>query len=234
MEDSTQNELLQAFEEVAGEATSEALTEEDSGASTAAFEAPAPDAIEAVRNKATEEGQTDTAPKGNTAEDGNITPPAASNTGNNDSALQIATSVLEGGLGIVPLAVDLFNIFGGGSTTQETFTKYAMPDKIDFVGDSSEPGDNGDADFGQSGSPRDYSDTLDGNPDDTPTAAPTVTQDQPAQPGPPATQPATPQTQGPQGATDPQWFTDNAAAIASAVRSQMLNLSSINDLITDL
>jgi hypothetical protein len=234
MEDAAQNELVRAFKEAAGQAMNDTLTEEDAGVPTTTFTAPASDGIETTGNGATEEGQGDTAPKGSTAEDGTVAKPAAAKTSDSDGALQIATSVLESGLGIVPLALDLFHIFDGGSTTQETFTKYAMPDQIDFVGDSSEPGDTVHTDFGQSGSPRDYSGTPDGHPDVIPPAAPTVTQDQPAQPGPQTSPQSTPQTLGPQGTTDPQWFTDNAAAIAAAVRSQMLNLSSINDMITDL
>ena len=66
---------------------------------------------------------------------GTVAGSTTSSGGGGDSALSIASTVLTSGLGIVPLIGGLIGLFdGGGSSTQQPLTKYAMPDPVSFQG----------------------------------------------------------------------------------------------------
>jgi hypothetical protein len=119
----------------------------------------------------------------------------------------IATTVLEGGLGIVPLISGLAGLFGGGdSEAPPPLEKYTMPPAISFQSAELE-GRLVASDFDQSGSARPYA--------PPPTAA-------------------APQITVNVQAMDARSFMDYSGEIAQAVRGAMLNLSTLNDVVNDL
>ena len=125
----------------------------------------------------------------------------------------IAETVLEGGLGVVPLISGLAGLFGGGdSEAPPPLTKYVMPSAISFQ--SAESGGRLVAsDSDQTGAPRRYEPQPDGI---GPAAAPA------------------PQITVNVQAMDARSFMDYSGEIAQAVRGAMLNLSSLNDVVNDL
>jgi hypothetical protein len=127
-------------------------------------------------------------------------------------ALSIATTVLESGLGIIPLVTGLIGLFSDGDSTPAPLTKYAMPSKIGFEGADTGTGTS-DMDYDQMGTPRPYN------------AAPAASS--------PASSPASQITVNVQ-AMDSRSFLDHSSDIAQAVRDAMLNLSSINDVVSNL
>ena len=157
---------------------------------------------------------------GGLSEDSAETSSNASKSGASE-ALSIVTTVMESGLGVIPLVTGLIGLFSGGDSTPAPLTKYAMPDKIDFEGADTGSGTS-DMDYDQMGAPRTYDASL---------ASPAGTA--PAAPG---SSPAasTSPIAGNAPAMDSQWFMDHSSDIAKAVRSAMLNLSSINDVVNEL
>jgi hypothetical protein len=141
---------------------------------------------------------------------------SSSGSGGSDG-LSVATTVLESGLGLVPLVTGLLGLFGGGSSTP-TLERYEMPDKLYFEG-----ADTGDdisgSDYDQMGNVRPYSSAT----------------AQAASPGAgSAGGSAAPQINVTVQAMDAQSFMDRSNDIAQAVRSAMLNSSSINDVVNEL
>jgi hypothetical protein len=126
----------------------------------------------------------------------------------------IASAVFGSGLGLIPLVSSLVGLFGGGSKAPPTLLKYAAPAALN-VGLADTPGaNNGISSFpgvayGQNGLPQ---------------AAP---QSQ-------APSPAAPQVSIQVNAMDSQSFMDHSYDIAQAVRSAMLNMNSLNDVVSDL
>jgi hypothetical protein len=126
----------------------------------------------------------------------------------------VASAVFGSGLGLIPLVSSLVGLFGGGSETPPTLTRYAAPAALNLSladtpaanhGISSFPG----VVYGQNGLPQ---------------AAP---------------QSPAPSSSGPQisiqvNAMDSQSFMDHSYEIAQAVRSAMLNMNSLNDVVSDL
>jgi hypothetical protein len=150
---------------------------------------------------------------------------STSGGGGGTDALSIATTVLESGLGIVPLVAGLIGLFtGGGSGTPPPLVKYAMPDKIQYEG--ADAGGISAADYDQTGMPREFSGTPAGIPS---AGAPST-----AVSGSGSSGAAGPQIQVTVQAMDAQSFMDRSSDIAQAVRSAMLNLSAINDVVNDL
>ena len=156
-------------------------------------------------------------------------PATANNSGSSagSTILSIASTVLESGLGLVPLVSGLLGLFGGGgSPAPPPLVKYAMPERINFTGADTGSGIS-DADYDQMGLARAYSGTPNGS--GTP---PAVT----AAGGGGATSSG---SAGPQitvnvQAMDSQSFLDHSADIAQAVRQAMLNLNPINDVVNEL
>ena len=160
-------------------------------------------------------------------------------------AVAIATTVLESGLGVIPLVTGLIGLFSGGDSTPAPLTKYAMPGKIDFEGADTGSGTS-DMDYDQMGTPRPYG----GAPAWPPTASSAPSPDSPSAASPlpaspsPASPPAAPVAAAPAWpasqitvnvqAMDSQSFLDHSSEIAQAVRNAMLNMSSINDVVSDL
>lgn len=128
----------------------------------------------------------------------------------------IAGAIFGSGLGLIPLVSSIAGLFGGGSEPAPTLTKYAAPPSLNVSLADTAGANNGVSSFpgvtyGQSGLPQ------------------AVPQNQSA--------PAS--TSGQQisiqvNAMDSQSFMDHSYEIAQAVRSAMLNMSSINDVVTDL
>ena len=157
--------------------------------------------------------------------------PTGTGNGGGISAGSIASTILEGGLGVVPLITGLMGLFGGGSSTPAQLEKYEMPSSISFT--SAESGDGlAAADFDQMGAPR-----VSGYGAGIEAGGSTLS---PAHSGTgnlsfgggtnPASSPITVNVQ----TMDARSFLDNSDQIAQAVRGAMLNLSSINDVVNEL
>ncbi len=143
------------------------------------------------------------------------------------TAGSLATTFLESGFGIVPLISGLIGLFSGGPEVQPALEKYAMPSAISFESSETSGGLTA-ADFDQTGAPRAYTPIS--------TAADPENANSPTPASTPASQTG---TTGPQisvnvQAMDARSFMDYSAQIAQAVRSAMLNLSSLNDVVSEL
>ncbi len=150
--------------------------------------------------------------------------PAASSSGIGNTVLSIASKVFGSGLGLVPLIGGLLDLFGGGPESPPPLVKYVMPERQFFTGGVA-GGGFVQADYDQAGMPRLYSFEGGG-------AAPgTVPPGNPGAAGAPA---SVPQINVNVQAMDAQSFLDHSYEIAKAVRSAMLNLSPINDVVNDL
>jgi len=146
---------------------------------------------------------------------------AAKTEANADGAVtagSVAKSVLESGLGIVPLVTGLFGLFSG--RTEEAapaIQKYAMPQAISF-----ESADSGGrlvaSDRDQTGASRVYQ-QQGGSGDGSTAVGQTAGGSQ-----------ITVNVQ----AMDAKSFMDHSSEIAQAVRGAMLNMSSINDVLGEL
>ena len=133
-----------------------------------------------------------------------------------------ALNALKSGLASVPLAALLFGLFGGGGDDEKPapLVKYALPERREFLAAATASG-FAEVDYDQAGLPRVYERRVS-------EAAAT----------PPATgrgmagglPPITVNVQ----AMDARSFLDRSSEIAAAVREAMLNLNSINDVVTDL
>ncbi len=124
----------------------------------------------------------------------------------------IASTVLKSGLGLVPLIGGLLGLFGGGDSPEPApLVKYAMPPSIAFQGADTNSG-VALADYDQTGMPRAYGAAT------------------PAASAPPAPPQITVNVQ----AMDARSFLDRSSDIAAAVREAMLNLNSLNDVVSEL
>ncbi len=148
----------------------------------------------------------------------------------------VASSIFGGALGLVPLVGSLFGLFSGDSQTQPVYQKYEMPSPIEFEA-AVTPNGLANANYGQMGLPR--------------LAEAGTPQASPAQPGGSVTSggnsgaaanpvsgvasnSGTPQISVNVQAMDAQSFMSYSGEIAKAVRDAMLNLSSLNDVVSDL
>jgi hypothetical protein len=156
----------------------------------------------------------------------------------------VAGSVFGGALGLVPLVGSLFGLFGSKSTQQPVFQKYEMPSSISFEA-ADTPNGLVNADYGQMGLPRLY-DSADAGAVSNGSSenAGTATSSAPASSAPASSSSSgagagsgaagTPQISVNVQAMDAQSFMSYSGEIAKAVRDAMLNLSSINDVVTEL
>jgi hypothetical protein len=124
----------------------------------------------------------------------------------------IASTVLKSGLGLVPLIGSLLGLFGGGDSAEPApLVKYAMPASIAFQG-ADTPSGTGFLDYDQAGMPRTYGTTA--TAPTSPFTAPQITVNVQAM--------------------DARSFLDRSSDIAAAVREAMLNLNSLNDVVSEL
>jgi hypothetical protein len=134
--------------------------------------------------------------------------PAAKDSGGGVDIGAIASTVLEGGLGIVPLISGLAGLFGGGDEeAPPALEKYTLPSAISFQSAELQGGLVA-SDFDQTGAARPYA------PAPAAQAAPQITVNVQAM--------------------DARSFMDYSGEIAQAVRGAMLNLSTLNDVVNDL
>lgn len=147
----------------------------------------------------------------------------------------LASTIFGGALGLVPLIGGLFGLFGGGSSQQQVFQKYEMPSSISF-----EAADGGgslvNSDYGQMGLPRLYnssgSDASPTSATNAPSSSGSLTGSGAAISG--SSGSGMPPISVNVQAMDAQSFMSYSGEIAKAVRDAMLNLSSLNDVVTDL
>jgi hypothetical protein len=142
----------------------------------------------------------------------------------------IASTVLKGGFGLVPLVSELLGLFGGGgaSSAPAPLVKYAMPAKADFEAADTQSGLSN-SDLDQWGTPRAYAAapaTGNGTANNGSANGSSTAQS--------STGGAAPQITVNVQAMDARSFLDRSSDIAAAVRDAMLNLSSINDVVNDL
>ena len=127
------------------------------------------------------------------------------------------TKFLESGFGLGSLASELSGLFGGGGGAQApTLTRYQAPKSLSFEAADTGSGLSS-ADYDQMGMARAY-----GAPGQVGTS------------GVPSPGGATPQITVNVQAMDSQSFMDRSTDIAAAVRHAMLNLNSINDVVSEL
>jgi len=149
--------------------------------------------------------------------------PTATSAGGGNSALDLAGAVFGSGLGLVSLVSGLMGLFGSGSSGPPPLTRYAMPQTLDFTGALTGSG-IAEASFNQIGTAR-----LSGDATENPTGGPST-----ATSGNPSPNASTPQVNVTVQAMDAQSFLDRSSDIAQAVRQAMLNLSSLNDVVSEL
>jgi hypothetical protein len=136
---------------------------------------------------------------------------AASNSSGSTSGT-VAKTMLEAEAGLPLLIAGLVSLFGGGgSSTPPPLVKYAMPAAVDFQAVESQGQVSG-LDYDQMGTPRSYA--AAGTSGTATGGAPQITFNVQAM--------------------DARSFMDRSGDIAAAVRDAMLNLNSINDVVSDL
>ena len=156
-----------------------------------------------------------------------------SSGGTGSTILSVAETVLGSGLGLVPLVGELFALFGGGgASAPPVLEKYAMPESQSFEGADTGGGINA-ADYDDMGRPRMYSGTPNGTrmPGGREAVSAAAAG---AGAGASTGTAGAPQIQVNVQTMDAQSFLDHSSDIAEAVRQAMLNLSSLNDVVSDL
>jgi hypothetical protein len=246
MASTTQDKLYQTFVAVGGQQDSNPGGALDSGEEIAASlsdtvrqlsELQGSSAAQAASGSST--STADATSSGSTpAADATSTSNASTTSGGGISAESIVTTVLESGLGMVPLVVGLLGLFGGGGTpAPTTLEKYAMPERQYFEGadtGSGVPSGLSGADYDQMGMPRAYSAAPDGGSAQTSgSASPGSSSSDSGAPSGPSGAGAAQITVNVQ-AMDSQSFLDHSNEIAQAVRAAMLNSNSINDVVNNL
>ena len=223
MASTTQDKLYETFAAVSGQQDSSSAAALDSGEEIAT-------SLSTTVNQIGELQGSASTPQ----EASSSSASAASTSGSGGSTAEsIISTVLESGLGMVPLVVGLLGLFEGGGTAAPTLEKYAMPERQYFEG-ADTGSDVSDADYDQMGMPRTYSAAPTGS--SAPASGTASTGGTAGGSGVPS---------GPSGggaaqitvnvqAMDSQSFLDHSNEIAQAVRAAMLNSSSINDVVNNL
>jgi hypothetical protein len=223
MASTTQDKLYETFAAVSGQQDSSSAAALDSGEEIAT-------SLSTTVNQIGELQGSASTPQ----EASSSSASAASTSGSGGSTAEsIVSTVLESGLGMVPLVVGLLGLFEGGGTPAPTLEKYAMPERQYFEG-ADTGSDVSDADYDQMGMPRTYSAAPTGS--SAPASGTASTGGTAGGSGVPS---------GPSGggaaqitvnvqAMDSQSFLDHSNEIAQAVRAAMLNSNSINDVVNNL
>ena len=252
MDSKTEERLLNLFSEASGK--SDGARASDAEAASAAGDRSQAGSAAEYTSAPAETSSFDPSVDGGASQGYHGTSGSASASGSSSSGGGIGSAiesaagdVFGGALGLVPLVGSLFGLFGSKSTQQPTFEKYEMPSSISFEAANTSNG-LANADYGQMGLPRLY--------DSSDAGATSAGND--ASTGSAATSPSTaassqdPSSGSPSGVTvggggsgspqisvnvqamDAQSFMSYSGEIAKAVRDAMLNLSSINDVVTEL
>jgi hypothetical protein len=224
MASTTQDKLYQTFVAVAGQQDSNPGGALDSDEETAAS------LSDTVKQLSELQGSS----AAQAASGSSSTSNASTTSGGGITAESIVTTVLESGLGMVPLVVGLLGLFGGGGTpAPPTLEKYAMPERQYFEGADTGSDVSG-ADYDQMGMPRAYSAAPDGgSAQPSGSASQGSSSGRSGAPSGPSGAGATQITVNVQ-AMDSQSFLDHSNEIAQAVRAAMLNSNSINDVVNNL
>jgi hypothetical protein len=230
MASTTQDKLYETFVAVLGQQDSNPSGALDSGAEITASLSDMVKQLGKIQGSSAAQaasGSSNTSTAGATGSSGTST---ASTSSGGITAESIAMTVLESGLGMVPLIVGLLGLFGGGGTpAPPALEKYAMPDRLYLEGADTGSDVSG-ADYDQMGMPRAYSTAPDGtSTQSSGLAAPGSSSGSSTASGAPA-----PQITVNVQAMDSRSFLDHSSEIAQAVRDAMLNLNSINDVVNDL
>lgn len=166
---------------------------------------------------------------------GTSTSASSSSSGTGGNALEsVAGEVFGGALGLIPLVGGLLGLFDSKSTQQPVFEKYQLPSSIGFEAAETSNG-LANSDYGQMGLPRVYDaaeSASSGSGSATSTSAPVAGASTSG--GGAASQAGSPQISVNVQAMDAQSFMSYSGEIAKAVRDAMLNLSSLNDVVSDL
>jgi hypothetical protein len=161
------------------------------------------------------------------AQPGTVRGSSNSSTSDSSGGTSAGMLILESGFGLAPLIGGLLGLFGGGgSSAPAPLTKYAMPSALNIQAADTGQGLSN-ADYDQTGMPRAYDGA--GNPP----AGAAASGSGGGQAGPGSGASPSQITVSVQ-AMDARSFLDRSADIAAAVRDAMLNLNSINDVVTDL
>ena len=125
MASTTQDKLYETFAAVSGQQDSKPGEALDSGEDIAA----------SLSDTVNQIGQLQGSNEAPPAESGGGSSSSASTAGSGGSTAEsVASTVLESGLGMVPLIVGLLGLFEGGGTPAPTLEKYAMPERQYFEG----------------------------------------------------------------------------------------------------
>jgi hypothetical protein len=226
MAKTTQEKLLDSFMEAAGGEGTDALAAPSETRELAALLAETASQSSGAGEAGASSGALPAFESGMAPGPAKTEPEAASkttNSGGGVTAGSVAKTVLESGLGLIPLIGGLIGLFsGGGSESPAPLTKYVMPPSLDF-----QAADSGGAltsvSYDQMGTAR----SLGGSSTSAGGSAGSVSSGAGAV--------ATPaQTTANAQTLDARWFMDHSADIAAAVRNAMLNSNSINDVVNDL
>ena len=222
MASTTQDKLYQTFVAVAGQQDSNPGGALDSGEEIAASLSDTVKQLSELQGSSTPQAASGSSSTSN----------ESTTSGGGITAESIATTVLESGLGMVPLVVGLLGLFGGGGTpAPTTLEKYAMPERQYFEGADTGSDVSG-ADYDQMGMPRAYRAAPDGGSAQTSGSASPGSSGSGAPSGPSGAGAA--QITVNVQAMDSQSFLDHSNEIAQAVRAAMLNSNSINDVVNNL
>jgi hypothetical protein len=141
-------------------------------------------------------------------------------------AMTTASSVLGGGLSLLPLVSIFTSLFGGGQSQPAPLVPYSMPPALNLQATTNDQ----DVTYGENGLPKTAGQTAANQQSINQPAANQQTAAQPATSAASSTQQITVQVQ----AMDSQSFLDHSDDIAQAVRQAMLNMSSLNDVVSSL
>ena len=218
MTSTTQDELYQTFVAVAGQQDSNPGGALDSGEEIAASLSDTVKQLSELQGSSAPQAASSSTSSASTTSSGGISPES------------IVSTVLESGLGMVPLVVGLLGLFaGGGTPAPPTLEKYAMPERQYFEGADTGSDVSG-ADYDQMGMPRAYSAAPDATSAQTSGSASPGSSSGGSPSGGAGAAQITVNVQ----AMDSQSFLDHSNEIAQAVRAAMLNSSSINDVVNNL
>ena len=232
MSSTTQEQLLRFFAEAAGTDVSGMPAANAIAGSTSGVLADAAASVALGPTGDAADSQSYAATPVGTSTRAGAESPAQTSGGTGSTIESAVTTFLEGGLGIVPLVSGLMGLFGGGNSAPPQLEKYQQPSSIDFVSADTPNGLEA-ADYDQLGMPR-LADTAvpTSTAGSSSAASGSSTGGTASSAGPSAT--VTPQMTLNIQAMDAQSILDRSGDIAQAVRSAMLNMSSINDVISDL